>query len=103
MNQVLPSKTHRVDSKQDYGPKVRTNLTLKGSSYRIVNLIFYVGGASHFWRVSPSGSNTSGPPCPALNFASRLVGLVVKASAPRTEDPGFESRLRRELSRVESY
>ena len=41
MNQVLPSKTHRVDSKQDYGPKVRTNLTLKGSSYRVVNLIFY--------------------------------------------------------------
>ena len=24
----------------------------------------------------------------------RLVGLVVKASAPRAEDPGFESRLR---------
>ena len=44
MNQVLPSKTHRVDSKQDYGPKVRTNLTLKGSSYRVVNLIFYALG-----------------------------------------------------------
>ena len=25
----------------------------------------------------------------------RLVGLVVKASASRAEDPGFESRLRR--------
>ena len=28
-----------------------------------------------------------------------LVGLVVKASAPRVEDPGFESRLRRDFSR----
>ena len=33
----------------------------------------------------------------------RLVGLVVKASASRAEDPGFESRLRRDLSGVESY
>ena len=33
----------------------------------------------------------------------RLVGLVVKASASRAEDPGFESRLRRDFSRVESY
>ena len=28
----------------------------------------------------------------------RLPGLVVKASASRAEDPGFESRLRRDLS-----
>ena len=27
-------------------------------------------------------------------FCDRLVGLVVKASASRAEDPGFESRLR---------
>ena len=33
----------------------------------------------------------------------RLVGLVVKASASRAEDPGFESRLRRHFSGVESY
>ena len=33
----------------------------------------------------------------------RLVGLVVKASASRAEDPGFESRLHRDFSRVESY
>ena len=33
----------------------------------------------------------------------RLVGLVVKASASRVEDPGFESRLRRDFSGVESY
>ena len=33
----------------------------------------------------------------------RLVGLVVKASASRVEGPGFESRLRRDFSGVESY
>ena len=30
--------------------------------------------------------------------SNRLVGLVVKASASRAEDPGFESRLRRDYS-----
>ena len=33
----------------------------------------------------------------------RLVGLVVKASASRAEDPRFESRLRRDFSGAESY
>ena len=33
----------------------------------------------------------------------RLVGLVVKASASRAEDPGFQSRLRRNFFGVESY
>ena len=35
--------------------------------------------------------------------SDRLVGLVVKASASRAEDPGFESRLRRDFFGVESY
>ena len=34
---------------------------------------------------------------------NRPGGLEVKASASRTEDPGFESRLRRDFSGVESY
>ena len=33
----------------------------------------------------------------------RHVGLVVKAFASRAEDPGFESRLPRDFSGVESY
>ena len=33
----------------------------------------------------------------------RLVDLVVNASASRAEDPGFESRLRRDFFRVETY
>ena len=33
----------------------------------------------------------------------RLVGLVVKASASRAEDPGFESRLLRDFFGVESH
>ena len=35
--------------------------------------------------------------------SNRLVGLVVKACASRAEDPGFESRLRRDFFGVESY
>ena len=37
------------------------------------------------------------------SFTHRLVGLVVNASASRAEDPGFESRLRRDFFGVESY
>ena len=37
------------------------------------------------------------------NTSYRLVGLMVKASASRAEDPGFESRLHRDFSGVESY
>ena len=33
----------------------------------------------------------------------RLVGLVVKASASKAEDPGFESRLLRDFSGKELY
>ena len=33
----------------------------------------------------------------------RFVGLVVKASASKAEDPRFESRLRRDFSGIESY
>ena len=42
-------------------------------------------------------------PSLSRSFSDRLVGLVVKASASRAEDPGFESRLRRDFSGVESY
>ena len=35
--------------------------------------------------------------------SNRLVGLVVKVSASRVEDPGFESRLSRDFFGVESY
>ena len=34
---------------------------------------------------------------------NRLIGLVVKASASRAEDPGFESRLSPDFFGVESY
>ena len=37
--------------------------------------------------------------CRGVRLSSyRLVGLVVKASASRAEDPGFESRLHRDFS-----
>ena len=37
------------------------------------------------------------------SISNRLVGLVVKASASRAEDPVFESRLHRDFSGVKSY
>ena len=46
------------------------------------------------------------PQCTRVQLASmsdRLVGLVVKASTSRAEDPGFESRWRRDFFGVESY
>ena len=33
----------------------------------------------------------------------RLIGSVIKASTSTVEDPGFESRLRRDFLGVESY
>ena len=36
-------------------------------------------------------------------LSDRLVGLVVKVSASRAEDPGFDSRKRRDFFRIESY
>ena len=40
-------------------------------------------------------------PCIVLKYG--LVGLVVKASASRAEDLGFESCLQRDISGIESY
>ena len=39
----------------------------------------------------------------AVHTPDRLVGLVVKASASRAEDPRFESRLRRDFFGFKSY
>ena len=38
-----------------------------------------------------------------VSWLNRLIGLVVKASASRAEDPGFESRLHWNFFGVESY
>ena len=38
-----------------------------------------------------------------FDSVDRLVGLAVKASASRAEDPGFDSRLTRDFFGVESY
>ena len=43
------------------------------------------------------------PTSPESVADDRLLGLVVKASSSRAEDPGFESRLRRDFSGVEPY
>ena len=41
--------------------------------------------------------------CMCFFSCYRLVGLVVKASTSRAEDPGFESHLRWDFFGVESY
>ena len=41
--------------------------------------------------------------CGSTALGDRLVGLVVKASASRAEDPGFESRLHQDVSGVEPH
>ena len=49
--------------------------------------------------------NMSCQVCPCMlhsSYRHHLVGLVVKASASRAEDPGFESHLRRDFFGVES-
>ena len=40
---------------------------------------------------------------PIYPSPNRLLGLMVKASASRVEDPEFESRLRQDFFAVESY
>ena len=64
-----------------------------------------------YWRHWPAGwrpreatrFGTCCIVCLWSRFTDRLVGLVVKASASRAEDPWFESRLRRDFCGVESY
>ena len=58
-----------------------------------------VGGcAEQMMDVTVGVVATGQPWCWTLN-THRLVGLVVKASASTAEDPGFESRLRRDFFR----
>ena len=49
------------------------------------------------------GENRDRTPCLPLSRRNRIFGLVVTASASRAEHPGFESRLSRDFSGVESY
>ena len=54
------------------------------------------------WRMSVA-FNSNNFTIVSLARNDCLVGLVVKASASRAEDPGFESCLRRDFFGVESY
>ena len=58
--------------------------------------------AYRYWDVTVISTSLHGGQY-SLFSAYRLVGLVVKASSTRAEDPGFESRLRLDFSQVESY
>ena len=58
---------------------------------------------SSWCRDGGCGGHWSAETLPPLQVLDRLVGLVVKASASRAEDPGFESLLHRDFFGVESY
>ena len=47
--------------------------------------------------VTPAGASQYQGPAISVSHGNRLVGLVVKVSALRVEDPGFKSRLRRDF------
>ena len=71
----------------------KTNKQKKGGKERLKKK----KGFGSYLCASPLGSRD-------LFLANdRLVGLVVKAFASRAEDPGFETRLRRDFFGVESY
>ena len=53
--------------------------------------------------LSSPGAGKGGGGGGGSQYTDRLVDRVVKASASRAADPGFESRLRRDFFRVESY
>ena len=55
-----------------------------------ITLIRRIGNVSTFTKAA------------RLILIHRVVGLVVKASSSRAEDPGLESRLRRNVFQVES-
>ena len=82
---------------------------LKSLAAFLINLTFAQGHKAAQDRIPLTArSNGESEVCLAtfsenLPAWDRLVGLVVKASASRAEYPGFESRLRRDFSGVESY
>ena len=95
MNQVLPSKTHQVDSKQDYGPQVRTNLTLKKILHRVVKLILQGKGAAgallfEVWCLLCFSRLSSGPPddLSSCSFESRYAP---RGPDTRTNDENTDS------------
>ena len=53
------------------------------------------GGGGEARAGKPYQEDAVAFPC----YSYRLVGLVVMSSAPRAEEPGFESRLRRDFFR----
>ena len=56
------------------------------------------GGGKHFFQVLVSAQDGLATP-----RSDHLIGQVVKASASRAEDSGFESGLRQDFFGIESY
>ena len=76
-----------------------TNKHMEGWSPSRPGIVLYVGNAGPPSVADARADDLSVCVC----LSDRLVGLVVKASASRAEDLGFESRLRRDFFGIESY
>ena len=60
---------------------------------------FKIGSSPTFLPDARPDGVSAGTSRPGVSMIYRLVGLVVKASSSRAEDPGFVSRLRRDFFR----
>ena len=105
-----PLYRKKISPEEDRTHDAASSRTASPTHYQLS----YSGLPSILSILLPPPSQQGQPPCsqqnkttsiPFSHYTSRyrLVGLVVKASASRAEDPGFESRLRRDFSGVESY
>ena len=102
-------RTHDVASRRTANP---THYRLSYSGRQLVFSILCIGCDAVFVQQVPQAAQYL---CPVATFAvlarlsacrlpvNRLVGLVVKVSASRADDPGLESLFRRDFSGVESY
>ena len=101
---TLKQKLGRLVTTASPLKKKNTKEKKNNFNYELMYLYYYNTG--HCLRAGWYGVHLQGGrtlvrtlfPC-----GDRLVGLVVKASASRAEDPGLESRLRRDFFGVESY
>ena len=74
-----------------------TDLGSSSSAFPAISLRYTISFFSG-WRGGGGGRAGRGFLRVSPFLIHRLVGLVVKASASRAEDPGFESRLQRDFS-----
>ena len=97
----FPSSLHLPQEGRDFHPFGAVPLI--GHSGTVASTYTQARGLEDSIMIHPQLHRSMDSLCLALPQTDSLVGLVVKASALRAEVPGFESCLRQDFSRVESY